>query len=295
MGDSDSLYSRLGRAGTKRFGLIKRTELLLSGKPVKTDRIPLERPVKRTTREELAMIKTGKRAEERKKEEEGKGFGREREESRRETGETPAPGWYDVSYEQVDKHTYFPLISPAKSPVLSLPCSPHLTFPAPKPSKKGLSFTQQLKRDMKWLQVQAHEGRFLSKNLMPEGVSKYRKPGNVRFDRLAPRKEQLFPLQVEAPDYYAPQHTLVQPRSPAHSFPQSTRPLPSSFSPLSYSPHYQSITPKVHQVLNWSLENASSTSPLPSYMTVTSSRLALEAVNEKTLKLNRSLDYLTVS
>lgn len=154
--------------------------------------------------------------------------------------------------------------------------------------RKGVKFGKQLRRDTKWLQVSAHEGRFVTRNLMPLVASKYRKPPNLRFDLLSPRREKLFPVPTEAPDY-SPRMSLVQFRSPVHFFPRANPAEEDRVSPPPYSVHYEAVSPRVAKVLDWKLERDYS-SPLgrslPRYMGVRSTRLALGEVNEKGLRLS---------
>ena len=154
--------------------------------------------------------------------------------------------------------------------------------------RKGVKFGKQLRRDSKWLRVAAHEGRFLTRNLMPLVDSKYHKSPNLRFDLLSPRREKLFPVPAEAPDY-SPRMSLVQFRSPAHFFPRAQPTEDDKGSSPSYSVHYGAVSPRVAKVLDWKLER-DYTSPLgrslPRFMGVRSSRLALEEVNEKGLRLS---------
>lgn len=106
MGDSAALYSRLGRAGTQRFGLIKRTELLLSGKS-QGERKPLELPKHLTIREELLLL--GPKEEEVQPCSPSHSFtfnlqSRESFYKVHSHGpEAPPPGTYEVTYDQVDK------------------------------------------------------------------------------------------------------------------------------------------------------------------------------------------------
>ena len=106
MGDSADLYSRLGRAGTQRFGLIKRTELLLNGKS-HSERKPLELPKHLTTREELLQL--GGRETEMQPSSPSHSFtfnlqSRESFYKGHSHGpEAPPPGTYEVAYDEVDK------------------------------------------------------------------------------------------------------------------------------------------------------------------------------------------------
>ena len=190
------------------------------------------------------------------------------------------------------RHHYAPKIPTGRTPSDSPPppafeqFSPTREEHEGKP--RGVKFGKQLRRDTKWLRVAAHEGRFLTRNLMPLAASKYHKPPNLRFDLLSPRRTKLFPVPTEAPDY-SPRFSYVQPRSPVHRFPRARPPEDDTTSPPPYPVHYEAVTPRVAKVLDWRLERDYSSplaQSLPSYMGVTSTRLALEEVNEKTLRLS---------
>lgn len=123
---------------------------------------------------------------------------------------------------------------------------------------------------------------------MPLVDSKYRKPPNLRFDLLSPRRTKLFPVPTESPDY-SPSLSFVQPRSPAHSFPRAQPSEEDIVSPPPYPVHYEAVSPRVAKVLDWKLEKNYSSplaKSLPRYMGVISTRLALEGVNEKALRLS---------
>ena len=106
MGDSADLFSRLGRAGTQRFGLIKRTEQLLNGKS-QTERKALDVPKHLSTREELLLLNTQEPALQPCSPNHSFPFCLQSRESfykaQVHLPEAPPPGTYDVSYDQVDK------------------------------------------------------------------------------------------------------------------------------------------------------------------------------------------------
>lgn len=106
MGDSADLFSRIGRAGTQRFGLIKRTEQLLNGKP-QAERRPIELPKHLTTREELQLLNAKEPELQPSSPSSSFTFSLQSRESfyhsHSHLPEAPPLGAYNVSYDQVDK------------------------------------------------------------------------------------------------------------------------------------------------------------------------------------------------
>jgi len=302
MGDSGGLFSRAGRSNTQRFGAIKKVERLLTGRPeVPSPRaIPL---LRKSTQEELLTLANQPLQD--SDDRLGASFAflvQSREKfyaSRRPKVVGPPPGAYSVSYTQVDKHKGWAHTRSSKVSVLfSPPESPsgrYLGVDTPaKRLNSTVSFRKQVARLKHWIgQTSAHELRFTHSNLMPANASKFRKSPNVHFGLSSPRSSKLFPGPKAAPDHYSPQVSTVLPRSPSFLFPKDATPRFQTLegSQRQYQVSFDPVTPRVRTVVDWSLEKQPKSelgAQLPRYMLATTSRLAIQEVSEKTLRLRGS-------
>lgn len=301
MGDSEGLFSRAGRSNTQRFGAIKKIERLLTGRP-EVPSSPRAALLRKSTQEELLTLANQPLqcsddhlcasfaflSQSREK------FYASR--SPKPVG--PPPGAYSVSYTQVDKHKGWAHTRSAKVTTLfSPPESPsgrYLGVDEEKRLNTAVDFRKQVARVRHWVgQTSAHEMRFTHSNLMPANASKFRKSPSVHFGLSSPRSPKLFPGPKAAPDHYSPQVSTVLPRSPSFIFPKASTPRFHILegSPRQYQVSFDPVTPRVRTVVDWSLEKQPKSelgAQLPRYMVATTSRLAIQEVNEKTLRMRGS-------
>jgi hypothetical protein len=297
MGDCRGLFSRAARSNTQRFGATKKMELLLIGQPPLPPAPKSTAPLRKSIQEELlALSHPPLHSSEDRSPASFTFLSQSREKfytSKSPKHAGPPPGAYSVSYTQVDKHNGWADVRSAKvSRLFSPPENPSSRYLGVDTPKKKLGsaviFSKQVPRSKHWIgQNSAHEKRFSHSNLMPGNASKFRKSPSVKFGLLSPRSLKLFPGPKAAPDHYNPRKSTIMPRSPICIFPKARTPR---FQVADESPpqhQVYTISPKTTGV-DWSRQTHSKSELdliLPRYMMASTSRLAIQEVNEKTLRV----------
>lgn len=144
--------------------------------------------------------------------------------------------------------------------------------------------------------LDVHEKRFDSVSLMPEIVSKYRRTGVLNMSKSLPRAGLM--VSISSPQYDANKESIMPSLGRTLSFSKMTprralfKAIPEQVEP--YDVLYSQVLPKSTSKDFSSMppRDRSPDLPLPSFMQDSTSRLAIEMLNEKMIKMNCNRDSL---